>query len=140
MATSILPLRKPVMLAVGILVALTLAPRWLTINRTASSAPRGLYLRVHRPLRRGELVEVCLPHEVAVFAASRAYIRSAGRCADNSEPIVKDIGGMPGDEVYVAPATIMAADSARRPMPQSFPGWHHVPVGEVWLQGDARKS
>jgi conjugative transfer signal peptidase TraF len=125
---------------VGIAGALLLAPHFFIVNRTPSSAARGIYLRTHAALRRGELVEVCLPHEVAVFAASRAYIRGTGRCADNSEPVIKEIGGMPGDEVYVAPASILATDSGGRSMPRSFPGRHLIRAGQIWLAGNAPNS
>jgi conjugative transfer signal peptidase TraF len=126
-------------------LALTLStllalPHWFTVNRTTSSAPMGIYLRTAPRLGRGKLVEVCLPYKVALFAASRAYIRSAGRCSDNTEPVIKEIGGMPGDEVYVDPATILKVDSGARPMPNSFPGWHRIPVGQIWLSGSARNS
>jgi conjugative transfer signal peptidase TraF len=120
--------------------AMFLAPHFFIVNRTPSSAARGLYLRTHAALRRGELVEVCLPHEVAVFAASRAYIRGTGRCADNSEPVIKEISGMPGDEVYVDPASILATDSGGRSMPWSFPGRHLIQAGQIWLDGNAPNS
>ena len=124
----------------GIAGVLFLAPHFFIVNRTPSSAARGIYLRTHAALRRGELVEVCLPHQVAVFAASRAYIRGTGRCSDNTEPIIKEIGGMPGDEVYVDPAGILAADSGGRSMPRSFPGRHLIQAGQIWLDGNAPNS
>jgi len=117
-----------------------LAPRFFIVNRTPSSAARGIYLRTHAALRRGELVEVCLPHAVAVFAASRAYIRGTGLCSDDSEPIIKEIGGMPGDEVYVVPASILRTDSGGRSMPRSFPGRHLIQPGQIWLDGNAPNS
>jgi conjugative transfer signal peptidase TraF len=120
--------------------ALFLAPHFFIVNRMPSSAARGIYLRTHAALRRGELVEVCLPHEVAVFAASRAYIRGTGRCSDNSEPVIKEIGGVPGDEVYVDPASILATDSGGRSMPRSFPGRHLIQAGQIWLDGNAPNS
>ena len=124
----------------GITGALFLTPHFFIANRTPSSAARGIYLRTHARLRRGELVEVCLPHEVAVFAASRAYIRGTGRCLDNSEPVIKEIGAMPGDEVYVDPASILATDSGGRSMPRSFPGRHLIRAGQIWLDGNAPNS
>jgi conjugative transfer signal peptidase TraF len=124
----------------GITGALFVAPHFFIVNRTPSSAARGIYLRTHAALRRGELVEVCLPHQVAVFAASRAYIRGTGRCSDNSEPVIKEIGGMPGDEVYVDPANILATDSGGRSMPRSFPGRHLIQAGQIWLDGNAPNS
>jgi len=120
--------------------ALFLAPHFFIVNRTPSSAAPGIYLCTHPALRRGELVEVCLPHAVAVFAASRAYIRGTGRCSDNTEPVIKEIGGMPGDEVYIDPATILATDSGGRPMPRSFPGRHLIQAGQIWLEGNAPNS
>jgi conjugative transfer signal peptidase TraF len=139
---SISPRRKtrPLMIVAGALATMFAAPHWFIVNQTPSSTPKGIYLRTHRPFKRGDLVEACLTHRVAIFAASRAYIRATGRCADNSEPVIKKIGGMPGDRVYVSPATILATDSGGRPMPESFPGWHEIRAGQVWLSGSARNS
>lgn len=141
-ATSISPQRKthPLLVSAAAIAALLALPHWFIVNRTPSAAPRGIYLRTAARPGRGKLVEVCLPHEIALFAASRAYIRSAGRCRDNTEPIIKEIGGIPGDEVYVDPVTILVADSGARPMPNSFPGWHRIPPGKLWLSGSARNS
>ena len=132
--------RRPLIAAAGSLAALFALPHWFIVNRTPSSAPKGIYLRTTAALARGKLVEVCLPHPVAVFAESRAYIRSAGRCGDNSEPLIKEIGGMPGDDVYVSPSAILAYDSGGRRMPDSVFGLHHVPAGQIWLSGSARNS
>jgi conjugative transfer signal peptidase TraF len=138
---AISTLRRPKFLtAIALLALLFGAPRWFTVNRTPSSTPRGIYLRQYHPFKRGDLVEVCLPHEWAVFAASRAYIRATGRCSDNSEPIIKEIGGMPGDRVFVNPSSILETDSGGRPMPKSFPGWHPILAGQIWLDGSARNS
>jgi conjugative transfer signal peptidase TraF len=115
-------------------------PHWFTINRTPSSAPRGIYLRTHHRFKQGDLVEACLPHHWALFAVSRAYIRASGRCSDNTEPIIKEITGMPGQVVYVNPASILATDSAGRDMPQKYPGWYRVRPEEIWLTGAARNS
>jgi conjugative transfer signal peptidase TraF len=140
---SISPRRKtrPLLVAAVMITATLFAlPHWFIVNRTASSAPRGIYFRTHAPLHRGQLVEACLPHEVALFAASRAYIRGTGRCGDNTEPVIKEIGAMPEEEVYVSPTTILTTDSGGRPMTESFPGWHRIPTREIWLHGSARNS
>jgi conjugative transfer signal peptidase TraF len=137
---SRLPDGRRLLFLAGVAGAFLLAPHFFIVNRTPSSAARGIYLRTHAALRRGELVEVCLPHQVAVFAASRAYIRGTGRCSDNSEPVIKKIGGMPGDEVYVDPANILATDSGGRSMPRSFPGRHLIQAGQIWLDGNAPNS
>lgn len=131
---------RPLLVGMAAMAGLLALPHWFIVNRTSSSAPRGIYLRTAAPPGRENLVEVCLPHEVAVFAASRAYVRASGACTDNTEPLIKKIGGMPGDEVYVAPASILATDSGGRPMEESFPGWHRIPAGEIWLSGSARNS
>jgi conjugative transfer signal peptidase TraF len=139
---SISPRRKtrPLLFVAGSVAVLFALPHWFTVNRTASSAPRGIYLRTHAPLHRGQLVEACLTHRVAMFAASRAYIHATGRCADNSEPVIKKIGGMAGDRVYVSAATILATDSGGRPMPLAFAGWHQIAEGQIWLNGSAHNS
>ena len=142
MALSTLRQRKLRVLGTSavLIAALFGLPRWIIVNRTPSSAPCGIYFRTHRPFKRGDLVEVCLPHEVAQFAARRAYIRGTGRCGDNTEPVIKEIGAMPGEEVYVNPRNILATDSGGRSMTRSFPGWHRIPVEEIWLEGSARNS
>jgi conjugative transfer signal peptidase TraF len=139
---SITPLHKtrPLLVVVASIAVLFALPHWFTVNQTASSTPKGIYRRTHRAFKRGDLVEACLTHRVAIFAASRAYIRATGRCADNSEPVIKKIGGMPGDRVFVNPTSILATDSGGRPMPMSFPGWHEITAGQVWLSGSARNS
>lgn len=131
---------RPLLVSAVLIAGLFAAPHLLIVNRTPSSAPRGIYLRTAPRLRRGEIVEVCLPHPVAVFAASRAYIRSSGRCGDNTEPVIKQIGGMPGDDVYVSPSAILTYDSRGRRMPDAAFGLHHVPPGQIWLSGSALNS
>jgi conjugative transfer signal peptidase TraF len=134
------PNARRLLFLAGVAGTLLFVPHFIIVNRTPSSAAQGIYLRTHAALRRGELVEICLPHQVAVFAARRAYIRGTGRCPDNSEPVIKEIGGMPGDEVYVDPTSILATDGGGRSMPRSFPGRHVIQAGRIWLEGNAPNS
>jgi conjugative transfer signal peptidase TraF len=90
--------------------------------------------------RRGQLVEVCLPEDVAEFAIARGYIGYSSRCPDGSEPVGKIVVGMPGELVDVEPATVLNTDSLGHTI-EHFPfGEYRLKAGEIWLHGDARNS
>jgi conjugative transfer signal peptidase TraF len=126
----------------------------LRFNGTASM-PMGLW-RVtdnRAPLRRGEIVTVCLPDTQSVQGASaRGYV-PPGNCPDGYEPLVKPVAAIPGDVVAISPAAVrvngrllpntaqLARDSVGRAL-WSFPaGTYRVASGEVWLlSGHDRRS
>lgn len=112
------------------------------INTTPSASPVGIYREEphFRKLAKGELVSVCLPHRWAVFAQERGFIGGGGQCADQSMPLIKQIGGVAGDKVYVAPGSVRHVDSRGRPMPHLMFGQVVVPEGMIWLQGDDPRS
>src|SRR6516225_8366059 len=114
----------------------------IVINTSPSASPAGIY----RPdpnfngLTKGDLVSVCLPHDWAVFAQQRGYIGGGGPCADQSMPLVKQIGAIGGDPINIEPETIQHIDSHGRPMPEFIVGAYIVPKGMVWLYGNEPRS
>jgi conjugative transfer signal peptidase TraF len=80
----------------------------LRIMLTDSAAPVGIY-RVEplpieqslRDLKRGELVEVCLPVAIARRGLERGYLQP-GRCPGGAEPVAKRVGALSGDIVIVS--------------------------------------
>jgi conjugative transfer signal peptidase TraF len=124
----------------GMLALPLVGSQWIGWNSSASAAPIGLYLRRKPQPKRGQLVEVCLPPAVARFGIARGYINHGWSCPDGSEPLGKIIAGMPGDTLWIDPATVLKADSRGRPM-DHFPfGAYRLKPGEVWLYGSNPKS
>ena len=118
----------------------------LRLNDTPSM-PVGLWRMVpdRAPLRRGEIVVVCLPDTALTrVGAARGYLPS-GSCPGGSEPLIKPIAATAGDVVAVSAGGVsvngqpvhdtaqLAADSAGRPLMAVSAGVHSVPQGEVWL-------
>jgi conjugative transfer signal peptidase TraF len=118
----------------------------LRLNVTPSM-PVGLWRMVpdRAPLRRGEIVVVCLPDTaLAQVGAARGYIPS-GSCPSGLEPLVKPIAATAGDVVAVSAAGVavngqavhdtaqLAQDSAGRPLMAVAAGAYPVAPKEVWL-------
>ncbi len=118
----------------------------LRVNATPSM-PLGLWRMApdHAPLRRGDVVVVCLPDTAPVrVATERGYIPS-GNCAGGFEPLVKPIAATAGDVVAVSAAGVavngqavlgiaqLVQDSAGRPLRRVPAGAYPVAPGEVWL-------
>ena len=112
---------------------------WIGWNSSPSAAPVGFYWREKPELKRGQLVEVCLPRGWAQFAMERGYIGYSWRCPDGSEALAKTVLGMPGDTLWIDPATVLPRDHLGRPMPHVF-GREHLKAGVVWLHGSAPNS
>jgi conjugative transfer signal peptidase TraF len=130
------------LLAFGLIASTVLAipaAHYIGWNSSTSAAPIGFYLRTAPHPKRGQLVEVCLPHAWAEFGIARGYIRHSWRCPDDSEALGKIVAGMPGDTLWIDPATVLPRDSMGRPMPHYF-GMQHLKPGEIWVYGSARKS
>src|SRR5271166_3575786 len=87
-----------------IVVALRLMP--LTINVTPSM-PIGLYaLGVLRgEIKRGDIVQVCAPAEVASEGLARGYL-PAGPCPGGAGPLLKIVIARNGDTVEVEPSRL----------------------------------
>ncbi len=118
----------------------------LRVNDTASM-PRGLWQvsTVDAPLRRDEIVAVCLPDAPSIReAAVRGYI-PAGDCPGGYEPLVKPVAAVAGDLVTVTQAGVavdgqpventaqLAQDSAGRPLRPVPAGVYQVMPGQIWL-------
>ncbi len=117
----------------------------LSLNLT-SSMPVGLYQvqTVERAPARGDLVEICLPPELARFANGRGYL-PPGACPQHTAPLLKLVAAVPGDVVDVSAAGIRvngrdlpgsaakAVDSAGRPLPRLGRGRYRLHEGSVWL-------
>jgi conjugative transfer signal peptidase TraF len=130
------------LLTLGAIVSTLLtvgAAHWIGWNSSPSAAPVGFYWRSDKRLKRGGLVEVCLPHAWAEFAIERGYIGHSWRCPDGSEPLGKTVLGMPGDTLWIDPATVLPRDHLGRPMPHVF-GLEHLGPDEIWLHGTAHNS
>ncbi len=68
---------------------------------TSSSLPRGLYqATIVDTLRRGDILRVCVPEQVAPVALARGYV-GPGMCAGGTAPVGKVLAGVPGDTVHV---------------------------------------
>jgi conjugative transfer signal peptidase TraF len=114
--------------------------RFIGVNTSASAAPVGFYLRTAPRLVRGNLVEVCLPHEIARLGVERGYLGRGWQCADGSEPVGKTVLGLPGDIVHIRWELVLAVDTAGRSL-KHFPfGFYRLKPGEIWLFGSNSHS
>ncbi len=99
----------------------------------------------HHPLRRGEIVVVCLPQTaVTREAASRLYI-PAGTCSGGLAPLLKPAAAVSGDVVMVSAAGLavngrpvtngapLLRDSAGRALRPMQAGTYPVAPGTIWL-------
>jgi conjugative transfer signal peptidase TraF len=85
----------------------------LRFNLTPSE-PRGIYVMVpvsERPLR-GNLVTFCLDYDnpYSALAATRGYLGD-GSCSSGLKPLLKRLGGLPGDKLEVTPDGIIVNGS-----------------------------
>jgi len=92
------------LLGIG-LILLLLKVFHLKLNLTASM-PIGWYQRISdRPIRRSDLVAVCLPSNVANEGLRRHYVL-AGHCAAGTIPLLKQVIAIPQDTVRLSNDTI----------------------------------
>lgn len=119
-----------------------------TYNLT-DSEPEGVWQKIGSvaDMRRGDIVEVCLPTETPAIARLRAmrYFGGVG-CPDTMTPLLKPAAALPGDVVQVnavsgisvngtlLPNTAqLARDGAGHLLPHTPDGRYTVPPGMVWL-------
>jgi conjugative transfer signal peptidase TraF len=126
----------------------------LRIMLTDSAAPVGIY-RVEplpiqqssRDLKRGELVEVCLPVAIARRGLERGYLQPGG-CPGGAEPVAKRVGALSGDIVIISARYVVVngaplsfhsetlpVDSRSRPLDHVTWGMNRVQPNTVWLFG-----
>ena len=117
----------------------------------SASVPEGLYRRLARPAKVGDLVAACLPEPWAGFARERGYL-GRGPCPAGVAPLVKRLAGVAGARVELVEGRLSVdgqpvpfpqlqqADRQGRPMPlaSSFP--YTLGEGEVLLLGEERSS
>ncbi len=71
------------------------------LNLTASM-PIGLYLYTPGAVKRGDIVQVCLPPQLAAFSLTQKMdYPVVGPCASGAAPLVKVLAAVPGDVVAV---------------------------------------
>jgi conjugative transfer signal peptidase TraF len=139
-----------VFLALGLGAGLGLGAHFFDfrINWT-SSMPPGLYRESPARLKRGEIVLICLPEEIAAVGRQRRYL-PLGDCPNGVSPVVKEIVATAGDEielqdellavngVVVDRTRLRSFDSLGRPMNHAQLGRRLVAGGEVWVLGNER--
>jgi conjugative transfer signal peptidase TraF len=135
----------PPLLTCAGLVVIALYTFWSTGFRinTTPSVPRGLYKIAAGPVQRGDLASYCLDPLVAVVK-ERQYLAS-GSCQSGLRPLVKEVAGLPGDEISVGPDGISvngheqlnsaakAFDKQGRPTPESHLESGIIPAGLALL-------
>lgn len=110
------------------------------------SMPIGFYQRVSTTkIKRGDLVVVCLPKQVAVVALQRGYLRG-GSCPNKVIPVLKQVIAIPGDVVtltnshitvnsttYIAPFN--SIDHNRQPLQKFIQNGIYQPSRGYWIYG-----
>jgi conjugative transfer signal peptidase TraF len=125
----------------------------LKLNLSASMPP-GIYrfaVVSPREIRRGMIVAVCAPSGAAQLGRRRGYV-SSGECAENSEPLLKMVAAIAGDDVAVSSSGVdvngrllrdsrpLAFDRAGRPLVSLPRGHFRIPRGAIWLHADHERS
>ena len=136
-------------LVVGPLSALALAG--VSIN-TTSCLPLGFYQALPpKPLAVGQTWTVCLPRKWTAFGLHRGYLHPGTDCLGGSQPLIKEIAGLPGETVIVSKTGVtidgkrwplsapLTRDTAGRPLVPDY-GTHIIPKGMVWVMGLSWKA
>jgi conjugative transfer signal peptidase TraF len=126
----------------------------LRIMLTDSAAPVGIY-RVEplpspesvRDLRRGELVEACLPDAIAQRGLERGYLQRGG-CPGGVEPVAKRVGALSGDIIVISAGYVAVNGNQLSSLSETLPidsrgrllehvtwGARQVSPNTVWLFG-----
>jgi conjugative transfer signal peptidase TraF len=118
----------------------------LRVNFTPSM-PLGIYRLEALPsngFARGMFVVACAPPDAADLGRRRGYL-SHGACPHDTEPLVKVVAGVPGDEVTISARGVavngcmlphsraVASDRSGRRMSRWPSGRYHLGRGQVWL-------
>ena len=140
-------------LSIGILFAITaycLYENGLIINIT-DSMPKGIYWRETGAIQRNDIVAFCLKPEHQKFALKRGYLMRAGgnRC-QYSEPVIKKVIAIPGDNVVLSQDDIevngkkyfyktLAKDSHERVL-FTYPRGVYTNTSDYWVIGTGSKQ
>lgn len=84
----------------------------LIINITGSM-PRGIYWRETGDIHRSDLVAFCLNKKTQQFALERNYLIHGTRC-QFSEPLIKKVIAVPGDNVFLSSQSIIVNAQTHR--------------------------
>jgi conjugative transfer signal peptidase TraF len=100
-----------VILPLAILLGLALFSHvfGIRINLT-SSMPVGIYQEDNSRIAVGSIVSVCLPQDIAKEGLQKGYLAHTGFCDDNSEPVIKEIVGLPTSKINITSKYIEATD------------------------------
>lgn len=146
-------IRLTIVGAAAALTALAIQHAHLRINFTASM-PIGIYSLSALPageVQRGMVVVACAPVGAAAVGRARDYL-GAGPCPDGTEPLLKSVAAIAGDELDVTAAGVLvngcrlpqsapiARDRSGRRFQPWRPGRYRLPSGEVWLYADNSRS
>jgi conjugative transfer signal peptidase TraF len=125
----------------------------LRFNLTPSM-PLGIYRLVPVPnsaVARGMVVAVCAPTGASAFGRSRGYL-SMGRCPSGTEPLLKAIAGVAGDDVTVSARGVavdgcmlansrpFSRDLAGRRLTPWLSGHYRLHRGQLWLYANNQRS
>jgi conjugative transfer signal peptidase TraF len=135
-----------VLLSLGITAAVMVAGNMGYRLNLSESMPVGIWHIQPLPadLTRGLVVVLCMPPSSdSRMARLRRYIGD-GPCPDETEPLLKPVAAVAGDEVTLSEIGVsingkhifnsapLALDAAARPLPHLF-GTYQVKPHEVWL-------
>lgn len=69
----------------------------------SGSVPIGFYQIINndKPIQAGDIISFCLSDTIAKFGISHGYL-SHGSCVSGSEPLIKEVVAIPGDQVIVS--------------------------------------
>ena len=92
------------------------------VNLTPSM-PQGIYRLADGTPQRGDMVTFCLPEDRAAWALERGYV-GAGSCPSGTQPLLKYLAALPGDEIEITP------DGVRVTPPSGGPAclWPALPL------------
>jgi len=130
-----------------------MAAAGLRLNASASMPP-GIYRFAavsQREIHRGMLVAVCAPLTAAQLGRRRGYL-SSGECVDKSEPLLKTVAAVAGDDVAISLSGVdvngrllrnskpLAFDRAGRRLVSWPRGHFRISRGTIWLHADHERS
>jgi conjugative transfer signal peptidase TraF len=145
-------MKRKLVVGVVVLAACPIAAFWMLVqfglrHNDTDSVPRGWYWYAPGPVHRGDLVQACLPEDLAAFALDRA-IAEPGNCPGGIAPMVKVLAGVYPDVVVVRDDAILingkpwpmsasrTVDTDGHPLALRMqPGTYHVGLFQVLLLG-----